>query len=84
MSKKGEIKLVLLTTTNCNPCSETKKELKEHIDRGEIKVLNIQTSDEGANLAMKYKIYSVPKLLVIDSNGVPFAEIPIQNKEQTI
>lgn len=84
-ARKGQgMRLVFLTTTDCPPCSEAKKEIQPHIDSGEIEVLDIQTNDYAADLAAKHGFYSVPKLLVIDKNGVPFAELPILDKEQTL
>ena len=82
--KGGTIRLVLLTTTDCKPCSEAKTYLKEHIDRGDVEILNIQKSGFAADMASKYHIVSVPKLLVVDSEGKPFSELQVVDTEQTI
>jgi hypothetical protein len=78
------MRLVLLTTTDCPPCSEAKKEIQAHIDSGEIEVLDIQKSDFAADLAAKHHFYSVPKLLVLDKEDTPFAELPITDKAMTV
>ena len=78
------MRLVFLTTTDCPPCSEAKKELQPHIDSGEIEVLDIQKSDFAADLAAKHHFYSVPKLIILDKEGTPFAELPISETELTI
>lgn len=81
---KGGMRLVLLTSSDCKPCSAAKSYLKDKIDKGLIQELNIQKSDEGADLAAKYGFTSIPKLLVLDDEGVPFTEIQITETEQTI
>jgi len=83
-TEAGGMKVVLLTSTGCDPCNDAKRDLKERIERGEIKVLDIQKSDDAAILAQKYKFYSVPKLLVLDSQGVPFSELEVFDRAETI
>lgn len=80
----GGVRLVLLTTTTCPSCSSAKQYLQDKIDKGLVEVLNIQKSDEAAAIAAKYKILSVPKLMVIDDEGIPFSEIQITDTEQLI
>jgi len=80
----GGMRLVLLTTTNCPPCAAAKSYLKDKIDKGLIQELNIQRSDEGADLAAKYGFSSVPKLLVLDDEGIPFSEVQITEEEMTL
>lgn len=83
--KKGAgMRLVFLTSTGCKPCSAAKQQLQEHIHRGEIEMKNIQTDDWAADLAAKYKLYSVPKLLVVDNNNEIFGELPVSDTEETI
>lgn len=81
---KGGMRLVLLTSTACKPCSAAKQYLKDKIDKGLIQELNVQTSDEAADLAAKYGFQSVPKLLVLDDEGVPFSELQVVDTEQTL
>jgi len=80
----GGVRLVLLTTTACPSCASAKQYLQDKIDKGLVEVLNVQKSDEAAAIAAKYKIVSVPKLMVIDDDGVPFSEIQITDTEQMI
>lgn len=81
---KGGMRLVLLTTTDCKPCAAAKQFLKSKLDKGLIQELNIQKSDEGADLAAKFGFNSVPKLLVLDEEGKPFSELQITDNEQTL
>ncbi len=83
-AETGGMKVVLLTSTGCDPCNDAKRDLKERIERGEIKVLDIQKSDDAAILAQRYKLYSVPKLLVLDSQGEPFSELEVFDRAETI
>lgn len=78
------MRMVFLTSTGCAPCSEAKRTLQGKIDTGEIEVLNIQTNDEALSLAQKYKLYSVPKLLVLDHQGNVFSEIEAFDKAESI
>ena len=81
---KCGVRLVLLTTSDCAPCQSAKAYFKDKIDKGLIQELNIQKSDEAADLAAKYGFTSVPKLLVLDDEGIPFSELQITDSEQTI
>jgi len=83
-SSQGKVRLILLTSTNCPPCAGAKKYLQPHIDKGEVEVHDIQKSDFAADMAAKYKIFSVPKLFVVGSDGVPFSEIQIVDNEQMV
>lgn len=83
-SARGGMRIVLLTSTDCPPCSTAKNYLRDKIDKGLIQELNIQKSDEAADLAAKYGFQSVPKLLVLDDEGVPFSELQITDTEQTL
>jgi len=78
------VRLVLLTTTNCPPCSAAKQYLQDKIDKGLVEVLDVQKSDFAADLVSKYKIISVPSLMVIDDEGVPFSQLQITENEQLI
>lgn len=78
------MRIVLLTTTDCRPCTVAKEYLKDKLESGEIEELNIQKSDEAADLAAKHGFQSVPKLLVLDKDGKPFSELQITDTEQTI
>ena len=84
VTHQGGMRLVLLTTTDCKPCSAAKQYLQDKIDKGLIQELNIQKSDEAADLATKYGFKSVPKLLVLDEEGKPFSELQITDTEQTL
>lgn len=81
---KGGMRLVLLTSTDCKPCGAAKQFLQDKIDKGLIEELNIQKSDEAADLAAKHGFMSVPKLLVLDDEGVPFSELQVTDTEQTL
>lgn len=78
------MRVVLLTTTDCKPCTAAKQYLQKHMDKGLIEELNVQKSDEAADLAAKYGFGSVPKLLVLDDEGIPFSELQVTDTEQTI
>jgi glutaredoxin len=78
------MRLVLLTTTSCKPCSSAKQYLQDRIDKGEVQVLDVQKSDFAADLVAKHKILSVPKLMLVDSEGNPFSEIQITDNEQLL
>ena len=80
----GGMRVVLLTTTDCKPCSAAREYLKDKIDKGLIQELNIQKSNEAADLVAKYGFQSVPKLLVLDDEGKPFSELQITDEEQTL
>jgi len=80
----GGMRLVLITTTDCKPCSAAKQYLKDKLDSGLIEELNVQRSDEAADLAQKYGWTDVPKLLILDENGQPFSEIQITDSAQTL
>lgn len=80
----GGMRLVLLTSTDCPPCVAAKKYLKDKMDKGLIEELNVQKSDEAADLAAKYHFMSVPKLLVLDDEGKPFSELQITDEEITL
>ena len=80
----GGMRVVLLTSNECKPCSAAKQYLKDKMEKGLIEELNIQRSDEAADLALKYGFQSVPKLLILDDEGVPFSELQITDQEQTI
>jgi len=80
----GGMRLILLTTTGCKPCAAAKSYLQDRIDRGEIEVMDVQKSDFAAELAAKHGLQSVPKLMIIDSQGVPFSEIQVTENEQMI
>ena len=71
------MKLVLLTTSQCQPCEAAKTVLQKYIKSGEIEVRDVQTDDWAADLALRHDLRSVPKLLVVDKDGEPFAELPI-------
>lgn len=72
------MRVVLLTTENCQPCEGAKQALKTYIERGEIEVVNIIKSDEGADLALKGKFNSMPQLVVLSKTGEIFAQLPIE------
>ena len=80
----GGMSLVLLTTTDCKPCGVAKQLLTDRIEKGEVRVVNIQKDDWAADLVAKAKIVSLPKLMVIDSEGNPFSEIQVTDSEQMI
>lgn len=77
----GSVRLVLLTTTGCKPCSDAKAYLQDKIDKGIVQVVDIQKDNWAADLAAKHHIVSVPKLMVIDNEGVPFSEIQVTENE---
>lgn len=79
-----KMRLVLLTTTNCEPCSAASQYLKKYVDTGQIEVLDIQKSDEGADLVQQHGLTSLPRLLILDADGQPFSQIQVTDKEQTI
>jgi len=83
-ANQGGMRLVLLTTSDCKPCTAARNYLQNKIDSGLIQVLNIQKSDEAADLAAQYGFQSVPKLLVLDEEGKPFSELQITDTEQMI
>ena len=83
-SAAGGMRLILLTTTGCKPCGAARQYLQERIDRGEVEILDVQKSDFAADLVAKNKIVSVPKLMLVDSEGNPFSEIQITDNEQMI
>lgn len=76
--------LSLLTTTGCKPCQDAKAYLKDKIDSGLVRVGDVQKDDWAADLVAKNRLSSVPKLLVIDSEGNVFSEIQITDSAQTI
>jgi glutaredoxin len=78
------MRVVLLTTTGCKPCSQAKDYLQPQIDTGEIEVLDVQKSDEAANLVAKHGFKGVPKLLVLRADGTPFSELQITDTEMLI
>jgi glutaredoxin len=78
------MRLVLLTTSDCNACSAAKQYLRDKLDKGLIQELNIQKSAQAADLAAKYHFTSVPKLLVLDDEGIPFSQLQITDTEQTL
>ena len=80
----ASMELVLLTTTDCKPCSAAKQYLRAKLDSGLIRELNIQKDTQAADLAAKYHFDSVPKLLVLDENGAPFSELQITDTAQSI
>ncbi|MDP2652476.1 MAG: hypothetical protein Q8Q08_00420, partial [Candidatus Omnitrophota bacterium] len=80
----GGMRLILLTNAGCKPCSAAKSYLQDRIDRGEVEVLDIQKSDFAADLVAKHKIVSVPKLMLVDSEGNPFSEIQVTDNAQMI
>jgi len=80
----GGMELVLITTTGCKPCSVAKQYLQERIDKGEIRVVDVQKDNWAADLCAKNHIVSVPKLLVIDSEGNPFSEVQVTDTEEMI
>lgn len=71
------MRVVLLTNAGCSPCDSAKQYLSKYIKSGNIEVLDIQQSDFAADLANKHGFNDVPKLLVLDSGGEPFAELPL-------
>lgn len=80
----GSVSLILLTSTGCKPCADAKAYLKDKIDAGIVRVLDIQKDDFAADLAAKAHIVSVPKLMVVDNLGNPFSEIQISDSEQMV
>jgi len=79
--QKGGLRLVLLTTSLCAACKQAEEYLSPSIKKGDVEVKNIQEDNEAADLAAKHGITAVPKLLLLDSSGDPFAEIPIADEE---
>lgn len=84
VANQGGMRLILLTTSDCGPCAAAKQYLKDKLDKGLIVELNIQRSNEAADLVAKYGFTSVPKLLVLDDEGKPFSELQITDTEQTL
>lgn len=80
----GGMRLVLLTNTGCKPCSSARAYLQKHIEKGLIEELDVQKSNEAADLVAKYGFGSVPKLLVLDDEGVPFSEVQVTDNQETI
>lgn len=80
----ASMELVLLTTTDCKPCSAAKEFLRDKMESGLVRELNIQKDTKAADLVSKYGFNSVPKLLVLDETGAPFSELQITDKAQTI
>lgn len=76
MSKRG-MRLVLLVGDGCEPCENAKALLKKYIERGEIEVLDVKSSDEAADLYIKSEANSVPQLLVVSKDGEVFAKLPV-------
>ena len=75
--KKG-MRVVLLTTEKCPPCNGAKDALKRYIEHGEIEVLDVQKSDEAADLALKGQFKSMPQLVIVSKAGEIFAQLPIE------
>lgn len=80
----GGMRVVLLTTTGCKPCSAAKDFLKDQLESGEIEELNLQKSNEAADLVAKHGFKGVPKLLVLRADGTPFSELQITETEMMI
>lgn len=73
------MRVVLLTTDKCQPCNGAKDALKRYIEHGEIEVLDVQKSDEAADLALKGQFKAMPQLLVLSKTGEIFAQLPIED-----
>lgn len=78
------MRLILLTTADCKPCSAAKQILADKLASGFITEFNIQKSTEASDLVAKYKLDSVPKLLVLDETGAPFSELHVVDQTQTL
>lgn len=64
MSKKYEF--TMLTLKDCGHCNDAKIKLKDKIDSGKIRVIDLDNGGEGMALANKYQVKDVPTILVKD------------------
>ena len=56
----------IITNSGCPACDDLKERLK---DRKDVEFLDIQTSDEAVDIALKNDIRSVPTAVEIDNKG---------------
>lgn len=78
------MRLVLLTSDICPPCTEAKEGLKSWIDGGDIEIVRGE-SDEGADLIVqildKNMELAAPMLMMIDHNNRIFGDISLSIEE---
>ena len=60
----NDYEFTMITNEGCTHCASAKERLKDKINSGKIKVLNIATDDEALDLANKYGVNSVPTIIV--------------------
>lgn len=58
--------MTMLTTSNCSACKVAKERLKDRIDNGQIKVLEIDKNEDAAKMAFNYKVRAVPSIILND------------------
>ncbi len=77
------MRIVLLTSADCGFCPKAKVKLKPWIDRGEIEVKEVETDDEGADIAVEAMklnedVAIFPQLCIVDSQGALFSTFPME------
>lgn len=56
----------MITAAGCTKCPKAEEELKDKINKGKIRVLDIMKSDEALDLAIKHKIRGTPTIILKD------------------
>ena len=57
---------ILITGQGCPACGQAKEMLKDKIESGRVKVLDLMKDDEALNLIQKHDIRGVPKIILKD------------------
>jgi glutaredoxin len=59
---------ILLTFSECPPCKAVKRELRDRIESGEVREVEVD-SEEGMNIINKLGIYSTPSCVIKRDDG---------------
>lgn len=63
---KDNYDLTMITSEGCPHCAEAKELLKDKIESGRIRILDVSKDNDALELAKKYNVEAVPTVIVND------------------